>query len=80
MFRENELRNTQCWYFIVKKKKNNNIHTQKEIKEKTKINPKGNVFKAITWDATFIRPVVWQKAETLCYYPQQERDCFSIPD
>ena len=39
MFRENELRNTQCWYFIVKKK-NNNIHTQKEIKEKTKINPK----------------------------------------
>ena len=48
MFRENELRNTQCWYFIVKKKNNNNIHTQKEIKEKTKINPKGNVFKAIT--------------------------------
>ena len=46
MFRENELRNTQCWYFIVKKKKNNNIHTQKEIKEKTKINPKDKRFQS----------------------------------
>ena len=41
MFRENELRNTQCWYFIVKKKTKTITYTHKKrLKKKQRLTRK----------------------------------------